>query len=475
MAQPLGMSPQRDFETSPFAYPLLAIAQDPLGIVRRRWLWMLIALAVGTAGTAVLYSTRTPSYQASATVIVSRQQIPEDFVRSTVSGLDSLAEINSLLGEAFSQKFLIELIEEHGLYGDLIDNLHPASAATLMRESIIVTPQHNLTSNRRQNRDASVIIGISYSASDPKIAAAVTNGLAGNIIDTSIERRSLQAQGTTRFLRRELTSSEQSLEVIDEQMSSFRRAHRGEMPADLETLLRKLERLESRRTSVREQVTATQERLIQIENAEGVDSSPATVLAGLRMQLAQQLGLHTDEHPNVLALRRQISAVEDEMGELSRLLSQADTGSEILAASAYRELATLRSSLEETGREIDDLEDRVSRIPDTQDALHGLEERATVLRENYLEFLRKVQDAELAETLESAQQGPKVSILDPATAPVAPTYSRRRYLLLGAIASLMLVVGTGVLLELLDPVVLNRFQLEAIGGPPILGAVSRMD
>ena len=121
-------------ELSPFLYQLLAVAQSPLGVVRRRWIWMLLTLAVGLGGTFALYSSRVPTYEASATVIVSGQQIPEEFVRSTVSGLDSIAEINSLLGEAFSQKFLISLIEQYDLYPELAATMDPAAAAVMMRE-----------------------------------------------------------------------------------------------------------------------------------------------------------------------------------------------------------------------------------------------------------------------------------------------------------------------------------------------------
>ena len=434
----------------------------------------MLALVVGLLGTVALYVTRVPAYEASATVIVSGQQIPEDFVRSTVSGLDSVAEINSLLGEAFSQKFLMELIDRYSLYPEVVENVDSVAAAMLMRESILVTPQDNISSSGRQRQEPSVIISISYVTFDPSVAASITNSLAGNVINASIERRSAQARGTTTFLRRELNDARAELQEVDEQLAVFRTENQGEMPEDLETLLRKLERLDSQRNGIRVQISSIQEQLTQIENAEGVQTSPATVLADLRMVLAQQLALHTDEHPNVLALRRQITAIEDELGELNRLLSRADAGTEHMAASAGRELATLRLNLEETGIEITALEARVSRIPTVGDRLRRMEEHATVLRENYLEFLRKVQDAELAETLESAQQGPKVSVLDPAIPPGAPMSPPGRYLMLGSIASLIMALGLGIFLEILDPVILNLAQLESLRGATVLGSVGRI-
>ena len=153
---------QDETQMSPFVYQMLAVAQNPFGVLRRRWIWILLSLIGCLSVTAVLYSTRVPTYQASATVIVSGQQIPEEFVRSTVSGLDSIAEINSLLGEAFSQKFLIGLIDEFDLYPEVVASVDPSAAALIMRESIMVEPQDNIASGRRQRGEPSVIIGISY-------------------------------------------------------------------------------------------------------------------------------------------------------------------------------------------------------------------------------------------------------------------------------------------------------------------------
>ena len=165
--------------------------------------------------------------------MVSSQQIPEEFVRSTVSGLDSMAEINSLLGEAFSQKFLLSLVEEYELYPDVLAASDAASVAALMRSTISVNPQDNLASSRRQREDPSVIIAIAYETSDPRVAAFVTNALAANVIDASIARRSAQARGTTSFLQRELRDAKLDLDKLEDEIGDFRKSHRGEMPAGI--------------------------------------------------------------------------------------------------------------------------------------------------------------------------------------------------------------------------------------------------
>ena len=94
---------------------LLALALDPLGVLKRRWLWMVLALVVGLVATGVFVAQLQPVYESRAKVVITSQQIPEDFVRSTVRQ-DSFSNINALVGEVLSNHNVQALIEKYELY-----------------------------------------------------------------------------------------------------------------------------------------------------------------------------------------------------------------------------------------------------------------------------------------------------------------------------------------------------------------------
>jgi len=96
---------------------------------------------------------------------------------------------------------------------------------------------------------------------------------------------------------------------------------------------------------------------------------------------------------------------------------------------------------------------------------------AGVLRDDYTSAMRKVEQAELAENLESARQGAQVSILDNAAAPSSPKRPRWMIALGGVAGSIGFAVAVAALLELIDPVVIGASQVAKLSNKPILGTV----
>jgi uncharacterized protein involved in exopolysaccharide biosynthesis len=194
------------------------------------------------------------------------------------------------------------------------------------------------------------------------------------------------------------------------------------------------------------------------------------LLDALRRQLASELASHTEDHPNVISLRRQVLSFEESVA--AELSGDAPVSAARLAQ--QREIQMMRRKLVELDAQMDELSERVDQIPIVAEKLAALEQKETVLREDYLSSLRKVEDAELAETLEVAQHGAHIEVLERARPPDAPEQSRWLVLAVGLLLSLATSMGIGVLFELLDPVLLVARQIEEVAERPVIGSLPRV-
>jgi len=461
-------NPGADDEDAP---GLPAFLMDPVGALRRRWLWILLATVAGLGATAFLVVHKVPSYQAVGSVLITSQQIPEEFVTSTVQQ-ETLANLNAMVGEVLSQRQLSKLIEKHDLYSEMRADMPMIEVVEHMRAMIDISPQEGMRQRGRQ-ADAG-IFGISFEYTDPDVAANVANELASLFATSSIERRSRQARLATDFLRKELEQAEAELRTHNASITDFQTAHRGELPGDLEANLRKLERLQQQIVTLPVLINEKEARLALLQSEANKSTTHTDMLQVLRAQLAEQLGSNTEEHPNIIALRRRIQEMEASESSVSKTLHAGAKGATVEIAQLKAEIAKLRDNFESTEASIAEIDARVARTPGRAEGLSALQQKAEVLRENYLEFLRKVQEAELAETLESAQQGGRISVLDRAAPPMTPTQSRLKVALGGVLASLFFGLAIGALLEMADPVLVGRLQLEQKCGVPLIGALPRL-
>ena len=73
----------------------------------------------------------------------------------------------------------------------------------------------------------------------------VANGLATAFIDENLKVREAQAVGTSDFLEAELETTRIRLTAVEEQLKEYRRNNMGELPEQLESNLRILDRLQA--------------------------------------------------------------------------------------------------------------------------------------------------------------------------------------------------------------------------------------
>jgi uncharacterized protein involved in exopolysaccharide biosynthesis len=448
---------------------------DPGGVIRRRWPWMLAVFLVASVAAGALLARMPLSYEATARLLLTHQRISEDFVRPT--SLERVPElVNAIVGEVLSRDSLTavataqNLPERMSIEGSMAELIPPIQRAiTIERDRDM-----ELTSGYGGTSDA-FILAIRFESTNPVIAADVANELASRFTSAHLRRQSRQAKLTSDFLRRDAEALEAKLAEQRARITAFKETHRGTLPSELDTKLARLERLQQGNHSLALQIADAEGRLLILQGQQGPANTREVALEELRSRLAEERTIYTDQAPHVIAIQEQIEALEAGLaGEQARPV-RAAASSDPAVAAVQREVDALRAQARAIEQEIRALDAAVAEIPARQEKLMALEQRHELLRERFDDATRKVQEAELAESLQRAQQGFQVSQLDTAIVPPAPKRSRWKLAFVATFGVLGASVMTGLLLEFVDPVILTSRQLETRTGLIPLGVIPNID
>ena len=161
-----------------------------------------------------------------------------------------------------------------------------------------------------------------------------------------------------------------------QRISEFRQEHRGALPDELQTSLRRIEMLNSRRESLTSQIGSTETRIMTMGGGQN-----HLELGELRRQFARDSAIYTEEHPNIVALRWRIDRLERVIrAEAKHTTSDLPEYSGEVA-SGRSEVSRLRAQIYGIDKEITEINARVDRIPAVAEQLAALEQKALVLRE----------------------------------------------------------------------------------------------
>src|SRR2546425_166317 len=290
---------------------------------RRKWI-ALLAFAAPASMVLGLVTSLPNIYRSTASILVERQQVPEAFVRPTVTG-EVETRLQTITQEIFSRTSLEGLITRFNLYARLRARLSTQNLVARMRNDIILVMKSDATNPGGAKM---VAFTISYRGSDPAVVAEVTNTLAALFIDENLRVRSRQATGTANFLRAQLEETTRQLEVQEGQVSDFNRKHMGELPQQMNANLAAIEQLSTqlrlnndRQTLALARREALERQLADVETApamataSGAPDTAATRLARLRNELRELRTQYTEKYPEVVRVKAEIAALEREQSE----------------------------------------------------------------------------------------------------------------------------------------------------------------
>ncbi len=468
-----------------------------LGVWRRRK-WLAIPLFAGVLTAAVSIVMFLPDvYRSTATILVERQKVPEAFVQSTItSGIDS--RLQTITQQILSRSQLSSLIDRFNLYPEMRQGVSLEKVIERMREDIQLG-QKGLQKKRGRD-DTTTTFTISYRGSDPQVVVQVTNTLAAFYIEENFKAREQQAAGTAEFLRVQLKKVQKKLGDQERQVSQFKERYMGELPEQLEANLAALENLNTqlrlnseKQTQASEQRAALEQRLADVQGlgpsaeplATATSETDAVRLERMQRELRVLRTRFSDKYPDIVQLKSEIVTLEQHLAKMENgtepdkpmapppnpYVLRMQEGLSTLGA----EIKALRSQERSLLRSIDLYQKRVENTPRRELEIYVLSRDYETTNELYKSLLKRLEEAELAESLEQRQQGERFRILEPATPSEQPSEPNRRKLaLIGLMLSLGLAVGVMVVAEQLDTSFHTVDDLRAFSQTPVLVNLPRI-
>jgi len=477
-------------------------------VYRGRWIIVFTAMIVCAAGWETV-SLIPDQYESKTRLYFTAQSALDPVLRglavdSTSPTPGSGAAMRTLLTRANLETVIREadldmhVTSETGLER-MVQKIHKDIT---VRES---TPRNQ----GRGNANVTFEYEISYIHQDAKTAKKVVETLLNLFIEQKLRTSRKEASSTEEFLNKQIMKYESKLELAEERLKEFKRKNIGLMPTEagdyfanlrvttttLEEAKLELQEAQQRRDELQNQINKEMASLQRMGAEGSITDADITLnerINALEVRLDDLLLQYTEQHPDVISIKRTIQELEDSRGTNNN----ADAASEEHAVSSmqqggqqspvYQELTV---SFGEAEAEVSALlvrvaeyEDRAAKyqsmaetIPKVEAELARLNRDYDVNRQNYESLVSRREASKISNEADRSIDEEKFTIVEPPVVPLVPV-SPNRLLLLTAV--LLLGLGGGIVLAWLwgqiRATIDNTKELSDVTGYPVFGSVSEI-
>ena len=315
--------------------------QDLKGIIKRRKKAFIFSFLIVFAIGVIVALALTPIYTSQAMIRVEDQQIPENFIQSTITDYAD-ERIRKISQEIFSRPKLLEIIDSFDLYPELRDKETPSALVKRMKDDIELITIEARTQGQGGGKatSATVAFTLSYEGKDPAKVHQVTDRLSKLYLEEDIKTRAKYISGTTEFLQSELQRLKTEINDHEKGISDFKQSHLRELPEDRGYNLSAISRLERELDGLNMQLQMNQERKVLLQtrlaniepltpiviDGEDLAINPAQRLKKLRLELTSMQSVYSEKHPNIrkkkneiAKLEKEVRASDDSVGKIKKL------------------------------------------------------------------------------------------------------------------------------------------------------------
>ena len=504
----------------------------------RKKYFLIPAFLVAVVATAVIF--RLPRiYESKATILIEEQQIPPEFVRSTVTGFAE-HHIQILNQQILSRSRLQEIIDKFKLYPEMQKKSTREEIIDEMRKDIAFKTISAQVHNKKQGPAETVTIAFNvvYQGKDPTTVQNVASTLASFYLEENLKYREAQAKSTTVFLQAELKELEEKITHLGEKIAVYKEQYGNMLPElqqfnlsqadhlesevkNLDNSLRtaenqktflegliatsggvgdnpqlnpqaRLRALEVQLTELRSKFSeehpeiqkALREKtqLEKVLQQKGGGDQRQQRLLKLQADLAQKQGVYSDQHPDVRKLQGEIALLRQEVakGGPSSPEGNPDNQATVNLVSQLQnvknDINTLKQQQQNLREKLQSYRQRLETAPKIEQPYLALTRDYQDATAKYREVMNKLLEARIGEGMEEHQKGGKFTLIESPAYPEKPI--KPNYPLLMVLGLIVAGVAGGfciVKVDKRDHSIRSTAELVALTEMPPLGVIARIE
>lgn len=448
--------------------------------LRRKW-WIIAPLVFSFVIGLVCLQIIPKIFEANTLILVQPQKIPASYVNPTVT--ESVQNrLHTISQQIYSRTNLEKIIEVFNLTETERENNVEKKSIFDLVESL--RRKIKVDIRQRGQRSSVEAFEISFEWHDPKVAADITNALASQFIEENLKVRETMAIGTTHFLDNEATKIKKELEKQEKAVEKFKKKHMGMLPDQLQANINILGQLKEQLNNIELRVRNEQEKILflrrQIELLQtsqvGDNNIPQLStpkrLKHLKEQLGELRSRYTEKHPDVIALKHEISTLGGARQERFSGFANELEKLEMELHQANQSIGNYKAEAKKIKEQISLYQERIERTPQVELQLTTLTRDYATVRDRYDSLLNKKIDAQLAEQLERRQKGEQFKVIDPAIVPEKPVKpDGKKIMLMALLMGLGAGCGLAYFREMMDAAFYSAEDLESFLDAKILVSI----
>ena len=296
--------------------------QDYIIAIRKRKIAILsIFSAIVLLTTAVAFLLPA-IYKSGSTILIERQEIPQELVRSTVTSY-AAERIQTIQARVMTRTNLLRIIDKFKLYEDERKFETSEEIISRMRKSVSLNVISAEVVDPRTGRPSSATIAfsLSYRGEAPAKVQRVANELTTLYLNENLSSRTQKAADTSAFFKEEAERLGEKIDKLENKLAIFKQEHASALPelqnVNLGVIQRKeteLATIDARLRSLDEKVFYLNGQLAQLDPGNPAIPGSADRLKILQAQYASIRSKYSNEHPDIIRLKNEILSLEQETG-----------------------------------------------------------------------------------------------------------------------------------------------------------------